>query len=125
MQFEAECFATLAHLLEPPDAAFHAQLAVMTDPTLVPATIAGNVALFAERVAGLSPDERRELFVETFAESSLSIDRRTLVASLRGVQSGDAASVLAAIVRLCTALSRDRNPYLHVCVAARSALGVT
>ena len=119
MDYQAECLSTLAHLLEAPDAAFPAHIAVATDPALASPTVAGHVALFAERVAELSQDERCELFAETFAASALAADRETVVAWLRGARGADAARALAALERLCRALSRDRNPYLHLCVAAQ------
>jgi len=124
MEYQAECFSTLAHLLEPPDAAFVAHLAVATDPTLVTPRVAGHVALFAERLGDLSLEERQELFAETFAKVGLAEDRRCLVESLRNPGgSAPRAEVLASLTRLGDTLLRDRNPYHHLLVAARMLLG--
>lgn len=120
MEYEAECCSTLARLLEAPDASFSACLAVVTDPALVSPEVAGHVAVFAERVAGLSADERQELYAETFAAPALAGDRTLVATWLRHTCREEAALAQAALDRLCRALSRDRNPYLHVCVAARS-----
>ncbi len=122
MEYRAECFSTLAHLLEAPDAAFSAHLALATDPALVPPQVAGNVALFAERVGELTIEERQELFSETFGAPLLAGDRQSVVAWLRSADQDGVACAGAAVARLCEILARDRNPYHHLCVAVRSLL---
>lgn len=117
-----ECFSTLARLLDVPDAAFQAHLALLTDPAIAPPDVAGQVALFAERVASLSSDERQELFTETFPESASGDDRLAVVVALRSVRSDEFARAIVSIDRLSRRLARDRNPYLHLCIAARALL---
>jgi len=123
MEYQAECFSTLAQLLEAPDAASVAHLALATDPALMPPQVAGHVALFAERVGDLSLEERQELFSETFASALLAEDRRCLAAFLRRGGGTEARAQVPALDRLGDTLLRDRNPYHHLLVAVRVLLG--
>ncbi len=123
MDYQAECFSTLARLLETPDAAFDADLALATDPALMPPQVAGQVALFAERLGALSLEERQELFAETFTNPLAASDRRSAVAVLRDdVTRASADRHAPALDRLTGALLSDRNPYHHVLVAVKMLL---
>jgi nitrate reductase assembly molybdenum cofactor insertion protein NarJ len=124
MEYEAECFATLAQLLDVPDCAFAAHLAFATDPMLVTAGVAGHVALFAERVVDLTLDERRELFAETFSDSPADADRLRIVSTLRQCPRQECVAHLERpIEHLGTMLLRHRNPYAHLVVAIGGLLG--
>jgi nitrate reductase assembly molybdenum cofactor insertion protein NarJ len=114
MEYEAECLLTLAQLLEVPDCAFSVHLAYATDPAVVTSTVAGHVALFAERVVALSLEERQELFAETFRCPRADRERCCLVAGLRQGDRDSAASIEPAIEYLRSTLLRNRNPYVHL-----------
>lgn len=124
MEYAAECFSTLAQLLDFPDQAFGAYIALATDPALMPAAAAGHVALFAERVSDLSLEERQELFAETFGSEAADAERRHLVTTLREwTRSGSAARAGLLKPLLCTL--HDRNPYWHVVTAIETLLAVS
>lgn len=123
MEYEAECFSTLARLLEMPDRAFAVYVALATDPGLMPPPAAGHVALFAERVAELSADERQELFSETFRDELSDARRRAIVTALR--ESGDprrSTLIIESLEDLRSTLLNDRNPYHHLVVAVSTLL---
>ena len=126
MDYEAECRATLAQLLELPDGAFAAHLAVATDPALITRAAAGHAALFAERVSDLSLDERQELFAETFRSGAAEDHRRCIVAALReGGNAARSAEFTTSVERLQETLLGSRNPYHHLLTAITSLLSTS
>jgi hypothetical protein len=87
----------------------------------MPPAAAGHVALFAERVAGLSLDEHQELFDETFRTMGADRERRAIVSGLRaGPDRAD--SVRRSLGQLDGPLLNDRNPYHHLLVAVGALL---
>ncbi|MBI2220132.1 MAG: hypothetical protein HYU53_02875 [Acidobacteria bacterium] len=117
MDRRAECVSIVRRLLEPPGESFAAEVAGVARSGLPPEA-AEQVSRFSERIADLSPEERRELFDETFGRPAAADDRRRLVSLLDGSAPPEAgAEVWALIDRLGTALMRDRNPYHHLIAA--------
>jgi nitrate reductase assembly molybdenum cofactor insertion protein NarJ len=111
----------MRRLLEPPRASFAADLAVAASGGL-PVDAAERVARFSDRIADLSPEERRELFDETFGRSQTDADRQRLVFLLEQSLPPAASSELWKLIdRLGAVMMRDGNPYHHL-IAAVAAL---
>lgn len=117
MDHRAECLSIVRRLLEPPGESYASDVAVVATSGLPPEA-AEQVSRFTERIADLSPEERRELFDETFGRPATAEDRRRLVSLLDGSATPEAGpDVWAVIDRLGAALMRDRNPYHHLIAA--------
>jgi hypothetical protein len=125
MQYEAECLVTLAQLLDLPDRAFAAHIGFATDPALMPPAVAGQIALFAERVADLSLDERQELFIETFLPGPLTDLRCSIATALRnGPPLKDGPSLARSVDQLREVLLTRRNPYAHLLTGVGTMLAL-
>ena len=119
MDRRRECVSILRRLLEPPGASFADDLTAAAAGPLPPEA-AEQVARFSERIADLSPDERRELFEETFGSGRqvAAADRQRLASLLDPLSSEDAGPELWPLIdRLGARLVRDRNPYRHLIAA--------